>query len=68
MPKTESLIAEAIEAILNEPPDERASWVLYLLENLDVGITLREGQQNANELLHTIIRCSYDRYTTGRWT
>lgn len=65
---TEALIKAATEAILNQPPDERASWVLLLLENLDVGVRLREGIEQANALLHPIIRCAYDRWNTGRWS
>ncbi|MCX7602163.1 MAG: hypothetical protein N2Z75_09540 [Meiothermus sp.] len=65
---TEALIKAATEAILNQPPDERASWVLLLLENLDVGVQLREGQAQANALLRPIIRCTHDRWITGRWS
>ncbi|GIW33756.1 hypothetical protein [Meiothermus sp.] len=63
----ETLVQATTEAILNQPADERASWVLLLLENLDVGVALREGKEQANALLHPIIRCAYDRWNTGRW-
>lgn len=63
----DALTALLVQAIVNQPPDERSAWLLLLLERLDAAVQQRDGQQVATDLLHPVIRYSYDRWSTGRW-
>ncbi len=63
----QSLIKAAIEGILAMPIEDRAGWVIYLLEHLENGITDREHRSKAVELLRDVLSAVSVRLDEGMW-
>ncbi|MCX7782646.1 MAG: hypothetical protein N2318_03265 [Meiothermus sp.] len=56
-----------LQGVLAQPVEERAGWALRLLEELDRGICLKNGEREASRLVHTLMHQLYDRWLFGRW-